>query len=100
MDLLLSRYGDMNYIMNLDINDFLGLVDKAIEKERDKNFFAVWKELVPTMTKETFVSFEDYKSQLLRGSVKGKTVDALSNNNLTDEELIEDAENIIKMLKV
>lgn len=89
----------MNYIMNLEVKDFIELVEVAIERNRDEDFFAVWTNLVPMMTKDTYVSFEEYRNQLLGGGQGVKTTANISEDKMTDEEAIEEAENIIKMLE-
>lgn len=85
--------------MNLEVDDFIELVEIAMERERDKDFFAVWSNLVPNMTKETYISFEEYRRQLLGGGQGVKTTANKVEQFKTDEEAIEDAENIIKMLE-
>lgn len=96
MDLLLHRYSDMSFVMNLEIDDFLGLIETAIENKRDEEFFAVWKGLVPMMSQDTFISFEDYKSQLLKGKSTKQVVQGIPK---TDEEIISEAEDVLDMLK-
>jgi len=98
MDLLLSRYNDMSFVMNLEVDDFLGLINTAIENRRDEEFFAVWKGLVPSMNKDTFVSFEDYKSQIVRSNGGSKPI-VDNSRNMTDEEAIADAESVLDMLR-
>ena len=70
IDLLLHRYGNLEYFMRLDIKTALRLIDKAREKEQEARFFAQWVVQLPNMTKETFVSFEAYVDR-----VTGRNID-------------------------
>lgn len=99
MDLLLSRYSNMDFVMNLEVDDFIDLVEKAMEKKRDEDFFAVWRGLVPHMNQDNFISFEEYKGQLLSSQRRTKYVPPKEDKR-TDEEILSDAEDILELLKV
>lgn len=64
MDLLFSRYSDMAYIMTLDIDWILDLIDKAIVKREEERLWDIYLVQFPQMTKENYVSFVDYKKKL------------------------------------
>lgn len=70
IDLLLHRYGNLEYIMNSDIEHAQRIILKAQEKERENRFFMQWVVQLPHMTKETFISFDDYVDK-----VTGRNID-------------------------
>ena len=55
IDLLLHRYGNLEYIMRLDFEDAARIIDKAKEKEKEQRYFMQWVVQLPNMTKENFV---------------------------------------------
>lgn len=64
LDLLLHRYGNIEYIMRLDFAASSRLIKKAIEKEKENRYFLQWVVQLPNMTKENYVSFEAYLDKL------------------------------------
>lgn len=70
IDLLLHRYGNLEYIMQLDIETALKVIEKAREKEKENRYFLQWVVQLPNMTDETFLSFNDYVNR-----VTGKNID-------------------------
>jgi hypothetical protein len=54
----------MNYVMSLDIDTFLSLVIKAIEKREEKKAWQMWLMKYQHMDEKTFVPFSQFfKSQ-------------------------------------
>ena len=70
IDLLLHRYGNLEYIMQLDIESALRVIEKAREKEKENRFFLQWVVQLPKMTQESYVSFESYLDK-----VTGRNID-------------------------
>ena len=70
IDLLLHRYGNLEYIMRLDFEDAARIIDKAKEKEKEQRYFMQWVVQLPNMTKENFVSFDAYVDR-----VTGRNID-------------------------
>lgn len=73
LDLLLHRYGNIEYIMHLEIESALRMIDKAREKEKENRIFLQWAVQLPHMTKEKFISFENYLDK-----VTGRNIDRRS----------------------
>lgn len=73
IDLLLHRYGNLEYIMQLELEPALRIIDKAREKEKENRYFLQWVVQLPNMTKENYVSFESYLDR-----VTGRNVDKRS----------------------
>lgn len=70
IDLLLHRYGNLEYIMQLDIETAMKVIEKAREKEKENRYFLQWVVQLPNMDKENFVSFESYLDR-----VTGRNID-------------------------
>lgn len=70
IDLLLHRYGNLEYIMQLDIEASARIIRKAKEKEKENRYFLQWAIQLPRMTKENYVSFESYLDR-----VTGRNID-------------------------
>lgn len=70
IDLLLHRYGNLEYIMQSDIKTALRIIEKAREKEKENRHFLQWVVQLPHMTKESFVSFDSYVD-----NVTGRNID-------------------------
>ena len=89
IDLLLHRYGNLEYIMQMDIGSAMRIIDKAREKEQESRYFLQWVVQLPNMTKETYKSFESYVEQ-----VTGKNIDTRPVS-----ECMEEIEEIKKMFE-
>ena len=70
IDLLLHRYGNLEYIMQSDIETAERIIAKAREKEKENRYFLQWVVQLPNMSKENFVSFEEYVDK-----VTGRNID-------------------------
>ena len=70
IDLLLHRYGNLEYIMQTDIETAERIIAKAREKEQENRFFLQWVVQLPNMTKENYLSFESYVDK-----VTGRNID-------------------------
>jgi hypothetical protein len=46
--------------MDLDIQDGILLINKAVEKSEEDKAFKMWLSIYPNMTEENFVSFSEY----------------------------------------
>lgn len=71
IDLLLHRYGNLEYIMQSDIETAMRIIEKAKEKEKENRLFLQWVVQLPNMGKENFVSFEQYIDR-----VTGRNIDS------------------------
>lgn len=70
IDLLLHRYGNLEYIMQSDIETAMRIIAKAKEKEQENRFFLQWVVQLPHMTKENYISFDSYIDR-----VTGRNID-------------------------
>lgn len=78
--MLLRRYNDIKYILNMGVFEFLQFYNLAKEKERDDRIFTQWAAQLPFMSKDGYVSFEDYKAR-----VTGKNIDRRSTAEILAE---------------
>ena len=53
----MSRYSNVDYVLNLSIDDFINLYQKAIEKEIEKRTWEYWIHMYPYMEKK--ISYEE-----------------------------------------
>ena len=70
IDLLLHRYGNLEYIMQTDIETAQRIIEKAKEKEKENRFFLQWVVQLPNMTDENYISFDAYVDR-----VTGRNID-------------------------
>lgn len=73
----------LDYLLGID------LCNKALEKEQEKRAWDIWLTRYPNMTDKTFVPFDEF----FKPSEKNEAP------KRTDEEVLTDAENILKSLK-
>lgn len=88
-ELLLFRYSNMEYILNLSFIDGLVFIRKAYEKQCEEKLYKQWLVDYRNMTKETFISFSDYKER----AIKKNTVP----EKLTKEQIENKVKNIIEL---
>ena len=70
IDLLLHRYGSLEYIMQSDIDLSMRIIQKAKDKEQEQRYFMQWVVQLPDMTDETYISFDNYMDR-----VTGRNID-------------------------
>ena len=80
IDLLLHRYGNLEYIMQLDIYSAMRIIEKAREKEKENRYFLQWVVQLPNMTKENYMSFDSYLDR-----VTGRNIDRRSVSECMEE---------------
>lgn len=74
IDLLLHRYGNLEYIMQMDIETAERIIAKAREKEQENRFFLQWVVQLPNMTKENYVSFDSYVDRVTGRNIDNRPV--------------------------
>lgn len=94
--------------MNMDMEDFVGLVKVAIEKEDEDRLYRMWLTIYPDMDKDTYISFGDFKNKSYGNKTKEQRADELRKgfqkqiereNKKSDDEVISDADDILQMLR-
>lgn len=74
IDLLLHRYGNLEYIMQTDIETALRIIEKAREKEKENRYFLQWVVQLPNMTDENYISFDAYVDRVTGRNIDKRTV--------------------------
>lgn len=91
MDLLLSRYSNVEFVLNLPCGDFIKQILKAREKDNEEKDYKMWLSLLPNMGKENYISFDEF-----RNLGKKKQANEIRTNK-SDEEIIQDVEKILQI---
>ena len=80
--MLLKRYGSLEFLKDITLDNALKLFLKAIEKDYDDRLFEQWVIQLPIMSLQMvdYISFEDYKDK-----VTGKNIDLRSNEEIIAE---------------
>lgn len=91
LDTLLKRYGDMSFIMSLTAEEGIELYKRASDKNIEERAWERWLVDYSKMTKENFKSFADYLKDLKQPP--------RAKDSRSDEEIINDAEEILKSMK-
>lgn len=63
-ELLLRKYNNIEYILNLEFYDGVAFILKAIEVEKDDKLWDLYIEKYKFMNKDNFISFDDFKRNL------------------------------------
>ena len=86
--MLLHRYHNIEYILQLDADTGCALVQKAQEQERDDRIFQQWVVQLPLMGRDNFVSFADYKDNLTGANIDRRyTAEILAELDEVEREL-------------
>lgn len=68
--MLLHRYHNIEFILQLDADTSLGLIRKAREKDQEDRIFQQWVAQLPMMAfTGTVVSFADYKDRVTGANI-------------------------------
>lgn len=87
--MLLHRYNNIDYILNMNVDDGIEFIIVAYKKEAEEFLYKQWLVNYANMDKSNFTSFEDYKKKAFK--IKKTNTD---NNKLNVEEIIKEAERI------
>lgn len=88
-ELLLFRYSNIDYILNLNYIDGFIFIRKAYEKQSEEKLWQQWLVDYRTMTKDTFISFSDYKEKAFKKNIKTE--------NITKKQIEDKVKNIIEL---
>ena len=79
----------MSFIMQLDLDTLVDLIGKAQEKDVEDTLWQKWLVEIQNMDKESFVPFDKYKEQHMEKKHE---------ETRSEQEVLEDAENILKSM--
>jgi len=94
-ELLLRRYNNIDYILNMDIDSGLAFIRKAFEKEEDAKLWDRYLVDYRHMGPENFITFEAYKELAKIESTQPRA--ALKTKQETINEINEKVEKIINL---
>lgn len=60
IDLLLHRYGSIDFLDDMDWELAFDIIEKATEKTNREKWYLAWVQQLPWMSQETYQSFDDY----------------------------------------
>ena len=72
----------MNFIMQLDPQTGMELIDKARESKAEERTWSLWVSIFPNMDEEHFINYEDFKAEVGDGRLEKRS----------DEDIITQAE--------
>lgn len=81
----------MSFIMQLDSDTLIQLIDKAREKDIEAMLWQRWLVELPQMNEENFITFDEYKKKAFKRT-KQET------STKSEEEVLEDANKILKSM--
>lgn len=90
LDLLLSRYSDIMFVMNMPFRDGYKQMIKAYEEHNEERLFDRW---LSGYEKE--MSFEEFKKELMKGTKSDREVD----RSKTEDEIMEQVEEDLKLFR-
>lgn len=94
-ELLLRRYNNIDYILNMDIDSGLTFIRKAFEKEEDAKLWDRYLVDYRNMGPENFITFESYKKLAQSESTQPRA--APKSKQETINEINEKVEKIINL---
>lgn len=71
IDMLLHRYGNIEFVLRMPFCDGINMISKAREREEEQRVWESWVIQLPYMDKEKFTPYEEYQDSL-RQSAKPK----------------------------
>lgn len=91
-ELLLRKYHDIHYILNLDPDSGIDFIMKAVEKEEERLLWERWLvDYGRMMSPDDFISFNDYKADLeqnIKPTVNRKTKKSIAEIETDVERII------------
>lgn len=94
-ELLLRRYSNIDYILNMDIDSGLAFIRKAFEKEGDGKLWDRYLVDYRHMGPENFITFETYKKLAQMESIQSRA--SPKTKQETINEINEKVEKIINL---
>ena len=86
--MLLHRYHNIEFILQLDADTGCALVLKALEQERDDRIFQQWVVQLPMMGQDNFIGFADYKDRVTGANIdRRSTAEILAELDEVEKEL-------------
>lgn len=92
MDLLLSRYNNIGYIMDMDLEDGIEIINTAYKKQAEEMLWQRWLVDYSNMDKDHFISFVDYKNEVFKTNKTENGIKIDTNKIIKEAERIKKAD--------
>ena len=89
-ELLLRRYNNIEYIMRKEFEEGYDFIKVAYETDKEEKIWQLWASLYPNMTKENYISFEEFKIIIIPNG-------QAEIEDLNTEEILDKVNNIINL---
>ncbi len=76
-EILLRRYNDIQYILNMNILDFFIFYEKATESIAEERIYKQWLVQLPHMTKDTYKPYSEYYESQTMKNVDKRSADEI-----------------------
>lgn len=88
--MLLNRYSNIDYVMNLSFTEGIELIGKANIKIAEDMLFQQWNMEHIYMKEDEFITFEEYKSRVFgnKNRLSKEEVHEIAKNNIAEAEKI------------
>lgn len=83
----MKRYNNIEYIMNMDIEDGLNIIIKAFKNDTKDKLYELYLTKYPNMDRDNYISFEEFYKKCTVTQV---------NTNKSKEEIYDNVKNILK----
>lgn len=84
----MSRYSDLAFIFNMDAESGVMLISEAVKQKQVENLYKLYVSLVPYMSSENYMSFDEfYEDSIDNSNYESKVYDK--------EEVYEDVRDIL-----
>lgn len=84
-ELLLRRYANIDYILNMEFKEGYKFIKKVYDKELEEKAWQMWLVQYPNMTKNNFLTFNEFKEKIIPPKI---------DKSINKEDLIKQAEEI------
>lgn len=88
-ELLFYRYKQIDFIYDKTISEGILFINKVLEKRDEEKYFAMWLQRYPFMSKDAFVTFDDFYNQ-----ITGKNI-----VNKSKKEILEESAEILRSME-
>lgn len=84
---MLKRYGQIDYVLNMDVEAGIEQINKVYEKETEQRSWEMYLTKFPNMTQSDYISFDDF--------YKPKRTVTPPPSKKKKQEILDDAEAIL-----
>lgn len=90
IDVLMSRYGNIQFLESMDWDTALKVIEKATEKENRKKWYLVWVQQLPWMSEDNYESFDEFYDKVTLKNVDMRPTEVIQAELDEIEKLFEE----------